>query len=251
MTKQELHSVIEQHKKWLRGEGCGRANLSNANLSNANLSSANLSSADLRGANLSSADLSSADLRGANLSSADLRGANLSNANLSSANLSSADLRGADLRDADLRGANLSSADLSSADLRGANLSSADLRGANLSGTKGITTAKEFFENFKADTKGLIVYRVQRGTFLKPPAWEFKPGAFLTDVPNPDRCTHCGSGVSFATLAYLRKAYLGQRIWECRIRFEDLGDVVVPFNTDGKARCARLELLKIHEEGLV
>jgi len=36
--------------------------------------------------------------------------------------------------------------------------------------------------------------------------------------------------------------------WKCRINWKDLVDTVIPFNTDGKGRCARLELIKIVEE---
>lgn len=33
--------------------------------------------------------------------------------------------------------------------------------------------------------------------------------------------------------------------WECRIRWIDLAGVTVPYNTDGKARCERLELIRV------
>ncbi|EAF9608466.1 hypothetical protein A6C65_11340 [Listeria monocytogenes] len=62
MKQEELNIILDNHEKWLRGEGGEKADLSFADLR----------SADLRNANLSSADLSSADLR-----SADLRNANL------------------------------------------------------------------------------------------------------------------------------------------------------------------------------
>ena len=113
-----LEKILEEHKKWLNGEGGIRADLRGADLRRADLSRADLRGADLRRADLSRADLRGADLIGADLRRADLRGA---------------DLIGADLRRADLRGANLTEADLRSADLRGANLTGADLREADLS----------------------------------------------------------------------------------------------------------------------
>ena len=91
MTKEELSSVLELHKKWLNCEEDGkRANLYRANLPGADLSGANLYRADLSGANLSGANLSGANLDRANLYRADLSGANLSGANLSGADLSGA-----------------------------------------------------------------------------------------------------------------------------------------------------------------
>ena len=95
MAKQELQTIIENHKKWLNNEPGGKM----ADISGADLSMVYLSGADLSGAILSGANLSGADLRRANLSGADLSGANLRLANLSGADLSGAILRLANLRD--------------------------------------------------------------------------------------------------------------------------------------------------------
>ena len=59
MAKQELQTIIENHKKWLNNEPSGKM----ADLSGANLSGADLSGANLIGANLRRADLSGANLR--------------------------------------------------------------------------------------------------------------------------------------------------------------------------------------------
>ena len=72
-----LKQVLEDHKKWLKGDlGGERADLSGADLYGANLSGAYLSGANLYGANLSGANLSGANLSGADLSGANLYGAN-------------------------------------------------------------------------------------------------------------------------------------------------------------------------------
>ncbi|EKL5967147.1 pentapeptide repeat-containing protein [Listeria monocytogenes] len=76
MKQEELDIILENHGKWLRGEGGEKADLSFANLRFANLRFADLSSANLSDADLSSADLSSANLSDANLSSANLNWAN-------------------------------------------------------------------------------------------------------------------------------------------------------------------------------
>ncbi|KKK68364.1 hypothetical protein LCGC14_2944790 [marine sediment metagenome] len=54
-TVQELKAIIEEHGKWLSGDGGTRAYLSGADLSGAYLSGAYLSGADLSGADLSGA----------------------------------------------------------------------------------------------------------------------------------------------------------------------------------------------------
>ena len=133
----------------------------------------------------------------------------------------------------------------------GALLRNVNLSQANLSGATGLPIAADFLSNFQRDADGVLVYRAQRGypRFPAPPSWRFEPGRVLTETVNPDRCTPCGSGVSFGTLDFCREEHPEQRIWLCRIAWIDLADVVVPFATDGKARCARLTLLRIEHEG--
>ena len=69
MTREELSTILENHKHWINEDCEGWENMK-----------ANLYGADLRGANLRGADLRGADLYGANLYGADLRGANLRDA---------------------------------------------------------------------------------------------------------------------------------------------------------------------------
>jgi hypothetical protein len=268
-----LSEVVEKHGKWLRNEEGGemwscainadlsRANLSGADLSGANLSGANLSGADLSGADLSDADLSGANLSGANLSGANLSGANLSGANLRRADLRRADLSGANLSDADLSGANLrranlSGANLSRANLSGANLSDADLRradlrradlsGANLSGAKNLfNPIKWMSDNFEHDDMGFIVYKTFGAYQTPPKTWKLKSGSFIEENVNPLPTNDCGCGINFATIKWIKADQSSPVIWRCRIRWMDCVGVVIPYNTNGKARCARLELLEI------
>ena len=67
-----LEKILEEHKKWLNGDGGIRADLSRADLRGADLREAYLSRADLSGAYLSGADLRGAYLGGAYLIGADL-----------------------------------------------------------------------------------------------------------------------------------------------------------------------------------
>ncbi len=233
MINKITQDVLDKHAKWLRDEEGGERLVTVTGLVTIR--------ADLRGANL----------RGANLSDADLRGADLSSANLSSADLSDADLSGADLSSA-----NLSSADLSSANLRGANLSDADLRGADLSGANlsraNLSDAKNLLnpivwlaDNFDHDDQGYIVYKaIGNTTFNAPDYWTIEAGATIEEVVNPLPTIDCGCGVNFATLKWVKENHESSTIWRCRIRWEWLPGVVVPFNTDGKARCSKLELIE-------
>ncbi len=221
------------------------ANLYGADLSGANLSEADLSGANLYGADLSGANLSEADLSGANLSEADLSEADLSEADLSEADLSEADLSGANLSEADLSGANLSEADLSGANLSGANLSGADFSVANLSEAKGMFDQKKFLvKNFEFTEKGIIVYKDVRSCFYaKPENWKFNSGCFLEENVDYSPTIECGCGVNCATLEWC-KLKSSKEIWKCIILWEDAYSIVVPYNTDGKIRCNRLQLIE-------
>ena len=186
-------------------------------------------------------------LRRANLSDADLRRANLSGANLRGANLSDANLSDADLSGADLRRADLSGADLSGADLRRANLSGADLRRANLSGSQGLLDAINYMEaNFERTDEGYIVYKSFNSNYTAPDKWKIEPGEVIEEVANPDRTCECGCGINVAPLEWVRNDNYNQP-YKLLIRWEWLPGVVVPYNTDGKIRCSKAQILEAVE----
>jgi hypothetical protein len=217
LTKEQLAEILQKHKMWVDGEEGGER-------------------ADLRGTNLRSADLRCTNLRYADLRSADLRSADLHYANLSYA----------DLRSADLRYANLSYANLSYADLRYANLSSADLRSADLSDAKNLVSSINYMEAyFERTAEGYIAYKTFNSSYEAPERWTIAPGSVIDEVVNECRTTMCGSGINVAPLEWVRHEYPGKTIWKVLIRWEWLPGVCVPYNTDGKIRCERVELVEV------
>ena len=117
MTKSKFNKILEEHEKWLNGEGGCRADLRGADLRKSDLRGINLSGANLEGADLSWADLRDSDLRNTNLKYTDLTGANLENSKLADSDLSYANLSYADLSDTNLEGVNLKRTNLKDADL--------------------------------------------------------------------------------------------------------------------------------------
>jgi hypothetical protein len=206
MDPKELEIVLEQHKLWLEGKTTGgRADLFGADLFGADLSGANLSGANLPGANLSGADLSRANLSGANLSGANLSGADLSRANLS---------------------------------------------GADLSRAKNLLDALAYITNaLETTAEGVIVYkfRADAPTYPPNPEWTFAAGSILEEVVNPLPTVDCGCGVNVATRAWCEKTYRDKPgdLWKCIIRWPWAASIVVPYNTDGKLRCSKVELLEV------
>ena len=142
-----------------------------------------------------------------------------------------------------LRGAIMYGADLSYADLSGANL-----YGAGLSGTKGLVIPSEYIaQHFERVKDGYIGYKTFGGKYSLPVRWAIKPGEIITETVNPNRTDNCGSGINIAPLDLVKGHYKGD-IWQVLIRWEWLADVVVPYNTDGKIRCGKVELVKIVKE---
>lgn len=207
----------------------------------------------LIGMNFAEADFSEVDLSEVDLRWADLRGADLSYADLSEANLRSANLRGANLRKANLNEASLMLANLQHADLTDAVLTGVDLRYANLSGVTGLLDPAEWlFSQFESTVDGLLVYKAFGDTQF--PRWTEAPAGTVCEElgVNPDRCTVSGSGVNFGTLEFCRTNYQAEdfqdceiEIWKCLIRWKDISTVVVPYATDGGARCARLTKIEL------
>ena len=237
-----LNEILKKHKMWLNNEENGeRADLRDADLYGANLSDANLSGANLRNANLRNTDLWNADLRCANL-----RGANLSDADLRGADLYGANLSGANLRNANLGGADLSGADLRNANLGGANLSGANLSDANLSGAENLLSSVDYLRNnFECTAEGIIAYKVFNAMYSPPTKWKIQPKSVITENVNANRTNDCGCGINVATLEWVLREYSEEEIWKVLIRWEWLCGVVVPYNTDGKIRCERVELVEM------
>ena len=186
-------------------------------------------------------------LSGADLSDADLRRADLSGANLRRADLRRADLSGANLSGADLRRADLSDADLSDADLSGANLRRANLSDADLSGSHGLLDAINYMEaNFERTDEGYIVYKTFGENYSAPESWKIEPGEIIEETVNCDRTTGCGCGINAAPLEWVRRNGRNQP-YKLLIRWEWLLGVVVPYNTDGKIRCSKAQILEAVE----
>lgn len=140
-------------------------------------------------------------------------------------------------------------ADLRGIDLRNLDLRYANLYGANLSGTKGLVIPSEYIaQHFERVEDGYIGYKTFGGKYPPPVRWAIKPGEIITETVNPNRTDNCGSGINIAPMDWVKGHYKGD-IWQVLIRWGWLADVVVPYNTDGKIRCGKAELVKIVDRG--
>ena len=160
-----------------------------------------------------------------------------------------ADLSDADLSDADLSDADLSRADLSRADLSDADLSDADLRGADLSDAEGVLSAIDFMnKHFEKIDEGYIAYKTF-GTFYSiNPNWKIKVGEVIEENVNFNRNNECGCGINVAPLKWVKNQTGDLPIYKVLIRNEWLMGVCIPYLTDGKIRCERVEILGVVDD---
>ena len=149
----------------------------------------------------------------------------------------------------DLSSADLRSADLSGSNLRSADLSGSNLSGSNLSGSNGIMSAIAFMDaHFERTKDGFIAYKTFGSSYSPNSDWKIEPGSVLTEVVNPDRACSCGCGINVAPLGWVKdNATNGGRlsIWKVLIRWEWLMGIVVPFGSNGKVRCEKVELIEV------
>ena len=148
---------------------------------------------------------------------------------------------------AKLRGADLSYADLSYAKLSYADLSYANLSSADLSSAKGLTSNIEYLEShFEKTDQGYIAYKTFNGEYRPPEKWVIQANSIITENVNYDRCRDCGCGINVAPLEWVKKQYGNNGdIWKVLIKWEWLIGVCVPYHTNGKIRCEKVQLLEV------
>lgn len=99
-----------------------------------------------------------------------------------------------------------------------------------------------------ANPKCLNIFNAALG--LTGEAGEFadliKPGSIIEETVNCDRTTECGCGINVAPLEWVRREGCNQP-YKLLIRWEWLLGVVVPYNTDGKIRCSKAQILEAVE----
>ena len=101
--------------------------------------------------------------------------------------------------------------------------------------------------HFERTAEGYIAYKTFNSSYKAPERWGITPGSVIDEVVNECRTTMCGSGINVAPLEWVRREYPGKTIWKVLIRWEWLPGVCVPYNTDGKIRCERVELVEVTE----
>ena len=105
-------------------------------------------------------------------------------------------------------------------------------------------SAVNFLEaHFERTEEGYVAYKTFNGSYTAPKSWEIKEGSVITENVLFDRCRDCGCGINVAPLDWVKHNYKGE-IWKVLIRWEWLCGVCVPYHSDGKIRCEKVELIE-------
>jgi hypothetical protein len=98
--------------------------------------------------------------------------------------------------------------------------------------------------NFEVVKDGYIAYKVFNLHYPPPQSWEITEMSILTSNVLANRESECACGINVAPLTWFQDNHISTGLWKVLIRWEWLPGVVVPYNTDGKIRCERIQLLE-------
>jgi len=102
-------------------------------------------------------------------------------------------------------------------------------------------------EHFEKTDEGYIAYKTFGGKYIPPEKWVIQSGSIITENVNFNRANSCGCGINVAPYEWVQIHYTGE-IWKVLIKWEWLAGVCVPYMTDGKIRCERVQLLEVVNE---
>ncbi len=126
-----------------------------------------------------------------------------------------------------------------------------NLSETNFSGSTGLLDPISYiYENFEENDFGIIVYKVFGLHHDPNPAWIIKEDSIIIENVNPDRTCNYTCGINVGSKKWLSSSndYInmnGQKdIWKCFIRNEWFPGIVVPYESYGQIRTARLQLYK-------
>lgn len=186
----------------------------------------------------------------------DMRDVNFEKCEFDCVNFPVADLRHSWFKECIIKGTSFAEADLSRADLRksdfkGTSFVGAKLNQTNFSDTTGLISPTQYLaDNFEKTEDGYIAYKTFGTYYEKNSKWEIKEGSVISEITNFNPTSECGCGINVSTKDWMwtemacNDAFTGATVWKVLIRWEWLAGVCVPYCTDGKIRCEKVELIE-------
>jgi uncharacterized protein YjbI with pentapeptide repeats len=133
--------------------------------------------------------------------------------------------------------------DFNGSDFTGAIFTNVNLGNSKFSGCKGILKQSTFLENLEKTDEGYIAYKTF-GAFYEPPKyWNIKKGSVIEEIVCHDRSIQCSFGINVGTRDWIKDNSITFYAWKVLIKFEDIADICVPYNTNGKFRVGKCTLI--------
>jgi len=272
----DIEETIRQHNAWLVDKRRGKRaefeglDLKGVSLEGLSMNHVSFIRCDFSGAYIQDVDFYKSNLAGSNFRRSDISGTRFNNCHLANVSFRSAQLaacsfigsaltkatftlaslEGVSFTDAILDGSHFTKSALLCCDFRGADLCGTTLVSAlisecDFSGARSMPNAIDYLkENFEFTSEGMIAYKTFGDEFNPNLNWDIKEGAVISENVNWNRFNDCGCGINVAPYSWVSCHYSG-KIWKILIRWEWLSGVVVPYDTNGKIRCERAEIVEV------
>ena len=267
VDQRRLEKLIKCHRGFLGIEGMPRpmknttdtprvyVSFANKKFHNVRFKGKGIYNADFHGSSFGSSSCNSVEFHKSNFTDVNAWKCDFSNADFSGCDLTRAYFNECDLRSANFSGAELIGTRFIKCKLDGAAFDESVAHRPVFNGSTGMFDPIEFMANhFERTEEGYIAYKIFDGMYKMPEDWDIKPGSVIAENANLNPFDNCGCGINVAPLEWVRAFRLkndafDQPIWRCLIRWEWLPGVVVPFGTNGKIRCNRVEILDKFDNG--
>lgn len=258
VDQRRLEKLVKCYRGFLGVEGMPRVyvNFANKRFRNVNISEGlGLYGADFHDSNFGYSSCKSVAFDKSNFTGVNAWCCDFSNADFSGCDLTRAYFNQCDLRGAHFGGAILRATRFIKCKLDDAAFDEATAHRPVFNGSTGVFDPIEFMANhFERTEEGYIVYKVFDGMYKMPEDWDINPGSVIAENANLNPFDNCGCGINVAPLEWVRNfrienGVFDHPIWRCLIRWEWLPGVVVPFGTNGKIRCNRIQLLDKFDDG--
>lgn len=116
----------------------------------------------------------------------------------------------------------------------------------DVSGTNMLNPIEYMDEHFEKTDEGYIVYKVFNRNYHAPDNWNIAEGSIIEETVNQNPFVTCACGINVGTKQFIQKMKIeDDHVWKCLIKYEWACGITVPYNTNGKIRCCRLQLLNV------
>lgn len=260
MNTQEVLKVMDAHAEWVQsgGESGEKAifsedtTLEDVTLRGLDLTMVLFRGVTLMGCRFESCVLDSANFAFSRMQFSSFSSCSMQKASISYSNLATVFFENCNMSNATLKRSHMQGSSFIRCNLFGTRFDESRISECDFSQSSGALNPSDWMaENLERHEDGYIAYKTFEAVRLSNPNWKIEPGSVINEMVNAGITESCGCGINVSTLRWQEENqpifHKKGPIWRCLIRWEWLPSVVIPWGTNGKFRCGRVELLdKFH-----